>query len=349
MDERQERALIRLACAPVDRSVLREAIRRLDALGIEYDSDEAILPAKFADYLKSDAPEGLEALFSRLAVSVITKQSNKYPEALHHLEDRPEVVFCRGTVGFGRRRCAIIGARKATQYGLRVARELARTLAAQGVTIISGMARGIDQAAHQGALEAQGKTIAVLGSGVDVVYPPESTELYDKICETGLVISEYPPGTPPFSRHFPERNRLIAALAEVTIVVEATQRSGVWHTVKFAQELGREVMAVPGNITSAQSMLPNLLISEGARPVLSAQDIMEEMGWEALPEAEEEPQKPALSLEEEIIVSLISREPMPADLLSAKMDMPIDKLNSHLTRLEIRGIIKRPQGRICLS
>jgi len=202
----------------------------------------------------------------------------RYPANLREITTPPERLYVRG--GFEERDAlaiAIVGSRAATSYGLAVAERLAADLAARGVTVVSGLARGIDSAAHRGALRAGGRTIAVLGSGVDVIYPPENRRLAHEIESHGAVISQFEPGTRPLSGHFPARNRVIAGLALGVVVVEAAEKSGSLITAGLAGELGREVMAVPGLVTSAQSVGAHRLIQDGAALIQGWEDVVSQL------------------------------------------------------------------------
>ncbi len=205
----------------------------------------------------------------------IDPDSADWPARLTHLESPPEGLWRLGTVGVTTPSVAIVGSRRATFAGVEIAASIARELGSAGIQVISGMALGIDAAAHTGALDAGGSTIAVLGCGIDVCYPPRHTDLRARIIGSGSLISEEPAGTPPFKYNFPKRNRIIAALAQAVVVVEATERSGALSTARWAADLGREVLAVPGSIRSRQSSGTNLLIRDGVRPFLGIADLLE--------------------------------------------------------------------------
>ncbi len=206
---------------------------------------------------------------------LLTLEESEYPERLLHLPDPPPLLACEGRTALaGLPAVAIVGARNASTHGRRLARDIAGELAACGVAVVSGLARGIDTAAHEGALEGGGSTIAVIACGLDVVYPPENGSLMREIATRGLVITEHPLGEPPRSRHFPRRNRLIAALSHAVLVVEAAERSGSLMTARLASELGREVLAVPGAPQDPRHRGTNRLLREGAALVESAEDIL---------------------------------------------------------------------------
>ena len=242
---------------------------------------------------------------------------------------------------------AVVGSRRCTRDGQRAAREFAQGLAENGVTVVSGMARGIDSCAHRGALDGGGQTIAVLGCGVDIVYPPENDRLMAEILDSGgAVISEYLPGTPPAPGNFPARNRIISGLSEGTLLVEGAKASGAMITVNFALEQGRDVFAVPGSIYSPLSATPNRMILEGAFPALCHWDILEHYRWAQRPG--EDPRREAkpveLDADEAAIVEPLREQALTFDELSAVTGFPAAKLNSHLTILELRGIIEKVPG-----
>lgn len=215
---------------------------------------------------------------SARAIRVVAASSDEYPRALRDVAGMPPALHVRGALrAEDALAVALVGARRATPYGVEMAERLAGDLARRGVTIVSGLARGIDTAAHRGALRAGGRTIAVLGCGVDVAYPPENARLMGEIAERGAVVSEFPPGAPPLPPHFPRRNRVIAGLALGVVVVEAAARSGSSITAGWAADLGREVMAVPGRVTSELSRGCHALIKDGATLVESWEDVARQL------------------------------------------------------------------------
>jgi DNA processing protein len=205
----------------------------------------------------------------------ITPTSADWPDRLDHLERPPLGFWQLGAIGPQSPAVAVVGSRQATFSGVEIARAIGRELGAAGIQVVSGMALGIDAAAHDGALDAGGSTVAVLGCGIDICYPPRHATLRSRIAESGSVITEEPAGTPPLKYNFPKRNRIIAALALAVVVVEATERSGALSTARWAADLGREVLAVPGSIRARQSSGTNLLIRDGARPFLGISDLVE--------------------------------------------------------------------------
>ncbi|AGL01268.1 DNA-processing protein DprA [Desulfoscipio gibsoniae] len=281
--------------------------------------------------------------------SVIFYHDAEYPGQLKNIYDPPPVLFLRGSEDcLESVSVALVGARKATPYGLSVAEKLAGDLAGAGVAVVSGMARGIDAAAHRGALDAGGSTIAVLGCGVDVIYPRENGRLKSSIMQNGVVISEFPPGTPPDSWHFPVRNRVISGLCKVVVVVEAAERSGALITAHVALEQGRDVMAVPGNITSKLSKGPNALIKQGAAPVLGAGDIVEELGLALIKQPLPSDSANGLKLNdhEKLLLKLLNYEAVSLEVIVQKSGLAAGEVMSALMFLEVKGLIRQMPGRL---
>ena len=283
--------------------------------------------------------EELERL-DRAGVRAITWHDADYPELLRQADDLPPVLFLKGSLlPKDSRAVTVVGTRRATAYGREVARHLAGDLARQGVTVVSGLARGIDAVAHRAALEAGGRTIAVTGSGIDVVYPPEHAELSGEIQRQGAVLTEYPLGTRPKARHFPRRNRLLSGLTLGTLVVEAGERSGALWTVRHALEQNREVFCVPGSIYSAASHWTNRLIQEGAKLVLDVEDILEELNLSAVA-ASQEPLPGLLTAdtpEETQLLNFLGAEPLHIDELSRQCELPITSVSGALALMELKG------------
>ena len=291
----------------------------------------------------------LFADMERAGMRAVTRISDDYPQALNTIHDPPPTLYVRGDAPLeGERMFAIVGSRRATRDGKRAAREFAATLAREGVCVVSGLARGVDTCAHEGALEGGGATIAVLGSGADVIYPPENEELAARILDGGgAIVSEYPPGTRPSQGTFPARNRIISGLCGGVLMVEGSNTSGAMITVNFATEQGRDVFAVPGSIYSPLSAAPNRLIFDGANPALSAWDILEHYRWAARPADGASPRRAVeLDEEEKLLVDALLEQELSFDELSALSKFPASKLNSLLTSLELRGIIVKAPGGI---
>ena len=286
--------------------------------------------------------------FERLGVRAVTRLSDAYPPALTGIYDPPPTLYMRGGCELdGEKMIAIVGSRRCTRDGQRAAREFARGLAENGVTVVSGMARGIDSFAHRGALDGGGRTIAVLGCGVDICYPPENEKLMAEIIDSGgAVISEFMPGTPPTPGNFPARNRIISGMTEGTLLVEGARASGAMITVNLALEQGRDVFAVPGGIYSPLSDAPNRMILDGATPVLCHWDILEHYRWAQRPSENPIRQSRPVELEpdEKAIVEPLREQALSFDELAVATGFSAARLNSHLTMLELRGIIEKVPG-----
>jgi DNA processing protein len=257
-----------------------------------------------------------------------------YPEWLCHIADPPLGLFVRGELRRGPV-VAIVGSRKATTYGRQVARVLAEELARAGVIVASGMARGVDGAAHEGALAAGGHTWAVWGTGPDRVYPAEHRELAAAIAKQGAVITEYLPGTPPLKHHFPERNRVLAGLAQAVVVVEGAARSGALITARLALDEGREVLAVPGSILSESSVGPNTLLRLGSRPMLTPRDVLDAIGV-AVGRTPETPSKT-----HPLLRHMPPGEAITADELLARSGLGVSEIQTALLELELDGAVER--------
>lgn len=291
--------------------------------------------------------EGLE----RCGAVAVTQMDTEYPSLLRSIVDAPPTLFVRGRTALGDpRQLAIVGARNCTAYGTRMARRIARDLARSGVTVVSGLARGIDGAAHRGAIDAGARTVAVLGSGVDVIYPAEHYALAEEILSHGgSIISELCPGAPPKPQHFPARNRIISGMTNGLLLVEAARRSGAATTVGFALEQGRDVFALPGQADSPLSATTHSLIREGARLITCAADIVEDMGWQGAGEAGQHAGYSTAVLPmtqaEQRVFSLLAGGSMDTDALIEALSIPPSELNSLLTIMELQGIIRKLPGR----
>ena len=295
-----------------------------------------------------------DAVRSGGATRVLARGDAAYPAHLRAIPTAPEELHVRGELLEGDALAvAVVGSRRATPYGLRVAERLGADLAARGVTVVSGLARGVDTAAHRGALGAQGRTIAVLGSGVDVVYPAENGPLAREVADAGAVVSQFPMGTPPLPHHFPARNRLIAGLTLGTVVTEAAERSGALITARLAGELGREVYAVPGNVSSEGSQGTNGLIRDGARLVQGWEDVVAEWPRElraalrpvtspspARRADDGEAAAPAASA----LLALLGDEPVAIDALVERSRLSSGQASAELIALELRGLVRRIAG-----
>jgi DNA processing protein len=291
--------------------------------------------ARFARFVREfDERAYLVSIESR-GIRWLSRSAPAFPRGLASIFDPPVGLFVRGDAEvevLDRPAVAVVGARSCSPYGASVARALGLELAAAGLAVVSGLARGIDGEAHRGALQAGGATVAVLGCGVDRVYPAAHGELARRIAERGLIVSEYAPGVEPAPWRFPARNRIIAGLAAATVVVEARERSGALITADLALEEGREVFAVPGEITSALSAGTNALLRIGATALTSAADVLEAFGIErAAPDGVE------LTAEAERVLACLRDSPAAADELSRKLDIPAAVVASALAELELAG------------
>jgi DNA processing protein len=272
---------------------------------------------------------------------IVRRRGPGYPPLLAELHDPPERLYLRGQPAdtLARPAVAVVGARSCSPYGAQVARELGRALGGAGVVVVSGLARGIDGEAHRGALAGGGLTLAVLGCGIDRDYPRSHAELARRIAESGLIVSEYPPGVEPAPWRFPARNRIIAALALATVVVEARERSGALITADFALELGRDVFAVPGEITSALSNGTNDLLRQGAAPLLSAEDVLAVLGIELRP-----PPGPDVSAGAARVLAALSDGACDADGLARATGLASAAVAAALVELELAGLVAGADG-----
>lgn len=281
-------------------------------------------------------------------MDIITPGMHEYPAALQEIKNYPKQLYYTGNINILKKRCAaIVGSRNTNQYGRSIAVSMAEKLAEKDVTVVSGMARGIDTCAHRGALKAEGSTVAVLGCGIDICYPEENAGLKKEIEGSGLILSEYPAGTEPRPFYFPQRNRIISGLSEVVIVVQARNESGALITAELAAEQGREVCAVPGNIDSQYNLGNNKLIKDGARPLVSAADVLEVMGLDTL---DKKTAKKLLSdTEQSIFMMLLERGEMTVDELCCRLQKPPSYVSSIVTVMELKGAVSTALGKIFIA
>ena len=280
----------------------------------------------------------------RAGVKAINWNDPMYPARLKEINDAPPVLYMRGSIlPEDERSVAVVGTRKTTAYGREAAGALSKDLAKSGVTIVSGLARGIDSIAHQAALDGGGRTIAVFGTGLDIIYPSENAKLAYEIESTGgALVSEHPLGAKPEARHFPRRNRLISGMTLGTLVVEAGEISGALVTVRHALEQNREVFCVPGSIFSMNSRGTNLLIQEGAKLVLNYKDVLEELNLTVVAHQIEmraflEPKDES----ENLLLTYITDEPAHIDDIRRQAQLPINLVSSTLVMMEMRGLVKQ--------
>ncbi|NUM56101.1 MAG: DNA-protecting protein DprA [Candidatus Hydrogenedentes bacterium] len=340
------------------------------------------LTERIAQYSDVADVAGQEAAMAKAGASLITLEDPAYPLRLAEIYDPPLLLFIRGRMLEAEQPCvAIVGTRRATPYGIRMAEKFGRELGARGVTVVSGMANGIDSAAHRGALDAGGNTIAVLGCGVDIVYPQQNAELMRDIIAHGSVVSQFPMGTTPSPGHFPYRNRIISGMSLGTLVIEAPLSSGALITARQAAEQGREVFAIPGQIGVVNSQGPHLLIREGAKLVESVDDILVELELpsnvrvanraQPAPAADEDrqdraaPSRPQLSVvpqqsappradppkqdastnEERRILDVLSPNGSHVDEIAQACRVSVSQALSALTLLELKGLVRQFSGK----
>lgn len=284
----------------------------------------------------------------RVEIQKVEITDEHYPNLLKLIPDPPKTLYYRGDISIANLpSIAIVGARKASAYGRWAAHRLAQVLADYEIVTVSGMAYGIDACAHQGALEQDGKTIAVFGCGVDICYPAAHEKLLENIIAKGLVISEYQPGVPPLPYHFPQRNRIISGLSYATVVAEAGLHSGSLITAELAAEQGRNIYAVPGNINSKSSIGANKLIKDGAIPLIVIEDILDELGVCRKSAAE---QKVQLGKDEkQIYEQILKQGEVTADFLFKATGMKVSTVNSIVTILEMKGLVQTALGKIFIA
>jgi DNA processing protein len=286
----------------------------------------------------------------RQGCRLLTLNDTEYPSLLREIPDPPPFLYVRGRLTPEAHSFAVVGSRKPTSYGMSVTHQICRELTEHQLVIVSGMARGIDTAAHQGALAAGGPTIGVLGSGLDHIYPSENRYLADRIAETGAVITEFSLATGPEAYNFPLRNRIICGMSLGTLVVEATMQSGSLITARLAAEQGRDVFAVPGSIRSFKSTGPHSLIKQGAKLVENAKDIIDELlpaiNFSASTERKKADVPSGLDAEEARVLTMLDPYPIHIDVLQRQADMDPGRISATLLKLELQGLVKQLPGKM---
>lgn len=318
---------------------IREAPRGRLALLVGKDIAQEISTLKKDDRIKKQYD-----LIEKLNITILPYYDPHYPQWLTSIDHFPPIIFVRGSLTpEDEISIAVIGTRGATVYGKGIAENFAAEFVRAGVTVVSGMARGIDTSAHRGALKQSGRTIAVLGCGVDRCYPPENRQLMNNIIQSGAVISEFTLGTPPLAQHFPKRNRIISGLSKAIVAIEAKEKSGVMNTINWALQHNKDVYAIPGNIYSKASRGTNRLIKDGAIPVTSADEVLESLHIRhtKLNHASREIH---LTNEERVIWEVLSLEPAYVDVLSEKANLPTGTILNLLLGLEMKGLVKQLPG-----
>lgn len=311
--------------------------------GISEKRAEAVVNFRGWDALEKDI-ERVEKDGAR----VVAHSAADYPEWLRQLgDDAPPVLYVKGSIQKEDRfALAVVGSRAASPYGRAITEKISSELGQMGFTVVSGLARGIDTAAHKGCLEGGGRTIGVLGCGIDVTYPAENRWLYERAAASGAVLSEFPPGTRPLPANFPRRNRILSGLTLGVLVVEAAEKSGSLITARYALEQGKEVFSVPGNISSSVSRGTNDLIKQGARMVTGAGDIVEELAPQLRGFIKSRKKElSGLTVEERALCDIMSAEPRHIDELSRESGLPSSKALAVLLALELKGMVKQTGGK----
>ena len=301
-----------------------------------------VLAPSVSEEVLTSAARAIEAA-ARGGIEPIALADPRYPPLLGCIPDPPPVLWARGTLDvLTRPAVAVVGSRAATPYALQVGARLGTELAERGVLVVSGLARGVDSAAHRGALSAGGQTVAVLGCGVDRIYPPEHGDLAAQIAQAGVLVAELAPGAPPLQEHFPLRNRIISGISLASVIVEASERSGSLITARCALDQGRDVMAVPGSVLSGRNHGSHALLKDGAAVVESADDILQVLGWTSTVSAASSPASRTL---EPLLARMQPGEPYELDELAAATGMDGARLLARLTELELTGAVSARGGR----
>jgi DNA processing protein len=295
-------------------------------------------------------PSKMAKRVERLGATLLTYGDSEYPPLLREIHDPPMLLYLKGKeIPPNNTFISIVGSRNPTPYGLKTAEEIAQGLARRGLGIASGMARGIDSAAHWGCLGGKGFTVAVLGTGIDIIYPASNKKLFDQITEHGAVITEFPPGAPPEPKHFPIRNRIISGLSKGTVVVEATKNSGSLITAELGLEQGREVFAVPGSVHSFKSAGCHHLIKQGAKLVENSDDILDELGLNYPFAQKTDTLKgqplPLIEDTEKTIYEIIGDFPLHIDEIAREGGLEPSTVSSSLMKLELKGLVRQLPGK----
>ena len=315
----------------------RASLGEVQAAGLDSRTTAAIGAGR-----QAISPDAEMERLQKARVQPITLHDPAYPPRLKEIFDPPPILYVRGDLTpEDEWSVTVVGTRSPTAYGREVAQRLAGDLARSRITVVSGLARGIDSVAHQAALDAEGRTIAVEACGLDLVYPPSHASLARRIIERGARVSDYPLGTRPRAEYFPRRNRILAGLTLGTLVVEAGEKSGALITARLAADEGREVMAVPGSILSPLSRGVNRLIQDGAKTVLEVTDILEELNLQVTAQQMELPEPTPVDDTESAVLRHITPEPTHIDVIRRNAGMPIDAVSGTLALLELKGLIRQ--------
>ncbi len=334
---------------------------RMQALVQHFDGLEAAWKAAPADLaaaglglklieriVKARSQVDLDKIWTQIesqGIKILTWQDETYPQRLKEIEQPPPVLYLRGEyLPEDLFAVAIVGTRRVTPYGRQITEELAAHLAGNGITVVSGLARGVDAIAHQTALKAGGRTIGVLGSGVDKIYPPEHRQLAERMSASGAIVSDYAPGTPPDASNFPPRNRIISGLSLAVVVIEAGETSGALITAEFAAEQGREVFSVPGSILAPQSKGTNKLIQRGALPLLSINDLMQALDLRRMGEHQAARKVIPADETEARVMNVLGPQPLHVDEIRNQTELPIEKVSAALVLMELKGMVRQVGG-----
>jgi DNA processing protein len=307
------------------------------------------LPAKVIENLlrtrKDVNPEQVLESTQRMGITTLTWLDEDFPRRLREIDQPPPVLYIKGAFTLEDDwSVAVVGTRNVTTYGRKVTEELSAFLSHNKITVVSGLARGVDRIAHESALKQGGRTVAVLGSGVDNIYPPEHRGLAERIAQQGAVISDYPPGTPPDGVNFPPRNRIISGLSMASVIIEAGETSGALITATFSVNQGREVFAVPGSIYAPQSKGANRLIRDGAHPLLRFEEILEILDLGKVQEYRAAKQILPADPIEAGLLQILADEPQHVDEICAISGLPIEKVSATLTLMELKGMVRQAGG-----
>ena len=326
---------------PSMEEVWRAPAGALVAAGLDQRTAQEVVSAR-----EETDPSGELERLAQAGVTALAQTDPRYPSRLREIDDTPPVLYVKGVwAEVDEWSVAVVGTRRATAYGRMAAQELSRGLAVNGVTVVSGLARGVDTVSHRAALDAGGRTVAVLANGLDTVYPPKNRRLAEEIAERGAVMSDYPLGTKPSADFFPRRNRILSGVSLGTLVVEGDHDSGAMITARFATEQNREVFAVPGSIFSVQSKGPFDLIKDGATPVATAEHILEALNLSvAGKQLDFGRAAPPESDDERVLMATLSREPQHIDAVVRRSGLAAATVSGTLALLEIKGLVRDVGG-----
>ena len=329
------------AAFPSMEAAWRASSGELRGAGLDASSVTALTQAR-----EERSPQSLMEELAEAGVQAIARLDPGYPERLREIDDSPPVIYVRGAWSSDDEwSVAVVGTRRATAYGRQAAAELTRGLTANRITIVSGLARGIDTIAHRAALDGGGRTVAVLANGLETVYPPENRRLAEEIVERGALITDYPLGTKPRAEFFPRRNRILSGLTLGTMVVEGDFTSGAMITARLAGEQNREVFAVPGSIFSPQSRGPNALLRDGATPVTSADDVLEALNLTMIgAQMDFGRAQPATDPDERALLTALTREPQHVDEIARGTGLAAATVSATLAMLELKGLVRDVGG-----